>query len=78
MIEKYTLDNLNQDMVRVGKQTYIDYMGQLYPIGQLWRREYVNSVQGRQQIAAELPQAQVNAIMSVWGDTPTVDESIAE
>lgn len=78
MIEKYTLDLLTQDSVSVSKQTYIDYMGQQYPIGQIWRRAYVNSTQGRKQIVTELPQAQVNAIMAVWGDAPTVDESIAQ
>lgn len=76
MIEKYTLDMLTQDSVSVKKQTYIDYMGQEYPIGEPWRRAYVNSVKGRQQIVDELPQAQVNAIMAVWGDTPTVMEEI--
>ncbi len=74
MIEKYTLDNLTQDSVSVKKQTYMDYMGQEYPIGQPWRRAYVNSDQGRQQIVVELPIAQVNAIMAVWSDTPTVVE----
>jgi len=74
MIEKYTLDMLTQDNVSVKKQTYIDYMGQQYPIGDPWRRAYVNNVQGREQIVAELPVAQVNSIMAVWGDTPTVIE----
>lgn len=74
MIEKITLDMLNQDSVSVSKQTYVDYMGQLYPIGQLWRKAYVNSIKGREQVVAELPQAQVNAIMSVWGDASTVTE----
>lgn len=73
MIEKYTLDNLNQDNVSVSKQTYIDYMGQQYPIGQIWRKAYQNSVDGRTQIVAELPQAQVTAIFAVWGDEPTVN-----
>ncbi|KYG91492.1 hypothetical protein A0U40_00660 [[Bacillus] sp. KCTC 13219] len=77
MIEKYTLDNLNQDNVSVSKQTYIDYQGQQYPIGELWRRAYINNNSGRQQIVNELPQAQVNAIMAVWGDEPTVDENAA-
>jgi hypothetical protein len=76
MIEKYRLDMLIQDSVSVVKQTYIDYMGQEYPIGEPWRRAYVNSINGREQIVAELPQAQVNAIMAVWGDTPTVTEEI--
>ena len=76
--EKYTLDNLNQDSVSVSKQTFVEYMGEMFPIGQIWRKAYVNSVQGRQQIADELPIAQVNAIMAVWGDTPTIDENISE
>lgn len=77
-VEKYTVDMLTQDNVSVSKQTFVEYMGQMFPIGQLWRRAYVNSTQGRQEIVVELPQAQVNAIMSVWGDAPTVDESISE
>ncbi len=76
MTEKYTLDMLTQDSVSVKKQTHIDYMGQQYQIGEPWRRAYTNSEKGRQQIVDELPQAQVNAIMAVWGDTPTIIESI--
>lgn len=76
--ERYTLDKLNQYSVSVSKQTFVEYMGQMFPIGQLWRRAYVNSIQGRQQIIEELPVAQVNAIMAVWGDVPTVDESVAQ
>lgn len=76
MIEKYTIDMLTIDSVSVKKQTYIDYMGQQYPIGEPWRRAYMNSEKGRQQIIDELPIAQVNAIMAVWGDTPTVTEPI--
>ena len=76
--KKYTLDNLNQDSVSVSKQTFVEYMGEMFPIGQIWRKAYVNSVQGRQQIADELPIAQVNAIMAVWRDTPMIDENISE
>jgi len=74
MMEKITLDNLNQESVSVSKQTYIEYIGQQYPIGELWRRAYVNSIRDRGQVVSELPQAQVNAIMAVWGDNPTVTE----
>ena len=77
-VERYTLDNLNQDSVSVSKQTFVEYMGQMFPIGQLWRRAYVNSIQGRQQIVEELPIVQVNAIMAVWGDSPTIDESATQ
>ena len=66
MIEKYMLDNLNQNSVSVKKQN---------PVGQLWRRAYVNSVQGRAQVQAEVPEPYCTAIFTVWGDTPTIDET---
>lgn len=46
---------LTQDSVSVKKQTYIDYMGKEYPIGEIWRRAYINDTKGRQQIVNELP-----------------------
>lgn len=75
MIEKYTIKNLTQDNAQVLKQTYIEYDGQQYPVGETWSRGYVNSIAGRQQIINELPQAQQNAMFAVWGDTPTVTEN---
>jgi len=74
MKEKYTLDNLTQNLVIVKKQTYIDYQGKEWAIGEPWRRTYENSDSGKQQIIAELPQAQVTAILSISGDTPTVED----
>lgn len=74
MIEKYTLDMLNQDSVSVKKQTYIDSMGQEYPIGEPWRRAYVNSTQGRKQVENEVPEPYKSVILLMWGDTPTVTE----
>lgn len=78
MIEKYTLDMLTKDSVSVKKQSFIEFMGQPYPTGEVWRRAYVNSEQGRQQVAAELPQTEANAIMTMWGDFPTVIEEVTE
>ena len=77
MMEKIILDNLTQDSVSVRTQRYFDDNGTL-PIGQPHRKAYVNSVRGRQEVEDELPQAQQNAIFAVWGDTPTVDESVEE
>lgn len=77
MFEKFILDNLNQNSVSVKKQTFIIYNEQQYPIGEIWRRAYVNSELGRQQVSQELPSAQINAILSVWGDEATfVEEDI--
>ena len=77
MIEKITLDMLTQDSVSVKKQHYTMVDGIEYAIGQPHRKAYINSTRGREEIQTELPAAQQNAVFSVWGDTPTVDESIA-
>lgn len=76
MIEKITLDMLNEDSVSVKKQQYIEQDGIGYPIGQPLRRTYENSKIGRQRVLVELPQAQQNAIFAIWGDTPVMDASI--
>lgn len=73
MIEKYTIDMLTIDSVSIKKQLYTDYMGQQYPIGEPWRRSYTNDNQGRQQILDELPEMQVNSILAIWGDSPTIE-----
>ena len=77
MIEKITLDMLTQDSVSVKTQDFITHEGQEYPIGQPHRKAYVNSIRGRQEAENELPQEYQNAIFSIWGDSPTIDESIA-
>jgi hypothetical protein len=74
---KITLDNLTQDSVSVKTQQYATIEGIEHPVGQPLRKAYVNSTSGRASAASELPQAQQNAIMAVWGDTPTVIEDVA-
>ena len=74
MIEKITLDMLTQDSVSLKKQQYATVDGKEYPIGQPWRRAYINSTQGRAQVQAEVPEPYLSAIMAVWGETPTVTE----
>ena len=44
-------------------------------VGQPWRRAYVNSIQGRQQVQSEAPEPFKAAVFAVWGDVPTVDET---
>jgi hypothetical protein len=75
MVEKITLDMLTQDSVSVKKQNYIEVNDELQPVGQPWRRAYINSAQGRQQVQAEVPSPQKEVIFAVWGDIPTVDET---
>ena len=74
MMEKITLDMLNVDSVSLKKQQYTTVDGKEYPIGEPWRRAYINSAQGRAQVQAEVPEPYLSAIMAVWGETPTVTE----
>jgi len=74
MIEKITLDMLTKDGVSLKKQQYTMVDSKEYPIGQPWRRAYVNSAQGRTHVQAEVAEPYKSAIFAVWGDTPTVTE----
>jgi len=73
MYEKLTLDMLTADSVSVRRQQYTVIGGIEYPVGNPHRTAYENNEIGRVAIESELPEAQRNAIMAVWGDTPTVD-----
>ena len=77
MIEKITLDMLTQDSVSVKKQQYIVQNGTEYAIGEPWRRAYVNSTQGRQEIENEVAEPYRGVIFMMWGDSPTIDEVVA-
>ena len=72
--EKFFLDMLTQDSVSVRKQKFVTVDGVEYPIGDPWRRAYVNSIVGRQQVQDEVPEPYKTAIFAVWGNAPTVSE----
>jgi hypothetical protein len=74
MSEKIYLDMLTQDSVSLRKQQFVTVDGKDYPIGDPWRRAYANSLQGREQVNAEVPEPYRSVIMLMWGDTPTVSE----
>lgn len=76
MITKITLDMLTQDSVSVKTQNYAVINDVEYPIGKPHRKAYVNSVRGRSEVESEIPEPQQNAIFAVWGNEPTVDDSI--
>jgi hypothetical protein len=78
MSEKITLDMLTVDSVSVKKQNYTTINGVEYLIGDIWRRAYANSVQGRAQVQTEVPSPYKEAIFAVWGDTPTITEGVAQ
>ena len=74
MNEKIYLDSLTINYVHLRKQNFTTIDGVEYPIGQTWRRAYVNSTAGRSQVQTEVPEPYKTAILAVWGDTPTVEE----
>ena len=76
MVKKITLDMLTADSVSIKKQQYTVVDGKEYPIGEPWRRAYINSIQGREQVQTEVPEPYLSAIMAVWGTNPTVTETI--
>ena len=74
MTEKITLDMLTADSVSLKRQQYTTVEGKEYPIGEPWRRAYVNSVQGREQVQSEVSDPYKSVIMLMWGSNPTVTE----
>lgn len=74
MIEKITLDALTSEGVSLKRQQYTIVGGKEYPIGEPWRKGYVNSTIGRDQVQAEIPEPYQTAIFAVWGEASTVAE----
>lgn len=78
-IETYTeitLDLLNKDSVSVLTRMYTDLNGVKTQIGENERTAYGNSQVGREQITQKLPEDYVQAILAVWGDTPTLEDPV--
>jgi len=67
--EKITLDMLTPNDVSVMRRQYTAINGV-----EQWRRAYVNSPSGRQQVQDEVPEPYRSAIFAVWGETPTISE----
>jgi hypothetical protein len=72
--EKITLDMLTPNDVSVMRRQYTAINGVEQPVGEPWRRAYVNSPSGRQQVQDEVPEPYRSAIFAVWGETPTISE----
>lgn len=72
--EKITLDMLTTDSVSVLKQQFITVDGTDIKVGDNVRNAYMNTQTERELLRAELPEEYYNAVMAVWGNTPTVAE----
>lgn len=75
MVTKIALDMLTETGVSVKTQKYVEDGGVEYAVGEPHRRAFVNSERGRSEIAAELPEPYLSAVMAVWGETAAVEET---
>ncbi|WP_294908039.1 hypothetical protein [uncultured Ruminococcus sp.] len=71
---KITLDMLTTDSVSVLKQQYITVDGTDIKVGENVRNAYMNTQTERELLKSELPEEFYNAVIAVWGDTPTIAE----
>ena len=78
MQETITIDALTKNSVSVKRQKTITAEGSTYEIGEPHRCAYANSTTGREQIAAEVPEPYLSAVLAVWGDAPTVEDPAGE
>lgn len=72
--EKITLDRLTTDSVSILKQLYTTINGKEVKVGENIRNAFMNTATERENLRDVLPADYYNAVMAVWGDTPTVAE----
>ena len=64
---RISLDVLNEYSVTVKTQQYIDIEGEELNVGELHARAYANSERGRAELAEEVPEPYLSAVLTVWG-----------
>lgn len=73
--EKKTIDMLTSESVSILTQKFVNVDGENMQIGENHRCAYVNSESGRQQLQDNEPQEVATAVLVIWGDTPTIEET---
>lgn len=76
--ERKTVDMLTKDSVSILTQKFVEIDGMTSQVGENHRIAYSNSEKGRSLLTTEQPETVVNAVMSIWGDEPTVTEIATE
>jgi hypothetical protein len=72
--EKIYLDNLSDYAVSIRKQKIYIESGVEYPVGNPWRKAYINTEIGRAELLADknsgfIPAQYYDSIVKVWGNT---------
>lgn len=73
-IKEYKLKSLNKNSVTVVIENFVNIDGNKYPVGKKSVICYNNNIADRDTIKNILPENYYNAIIVVWGDTPTVKD----
>lgn len=76
--EEISLDCLSEQGVSILKRKYIYSDGQKNQVGDLWRRAYVNSESGGEMLKEDISESYLPAILNIWGDSPTVEDTTFE
>ena len=70
---RISLDVLNEYSVTVKTQQYVDIEGEELNVGELHAKAYINSERGRAELAEDVPEPYLSAVLSVWGDKPVIN-----
>lgn len=73
-IKEYKLKSLNENSVTVVIENFVEIDGNKYPVGKKSVVCYNNNVNDRKVIETILPENYYNAVIVVWGNTPTVKD----
>ena len=68
---------LTPDSVSILKQQFLNLGGVKMQVGSNVRNAYMNSASGRAAVQSILSEEYQNAVFSVWGNAPTVEETAA-
>lgn len=72
--ERKTVDMLTKDSVSILTQQFIELDGIKTQVGENHRIAYCNSKGSRELLAKEQPPEVRDAVFTIWGDTPTINE----
>lgn len=72
MTETITIVNLTTDSVSIKRQNMYLVDGVEYAVGNGIYKAYINELNSRNELEAEVPEPYKSAIMSIWGTSPTV------
>ena len=77
MNKKIIIDLLTENSVSIIFSTQMEYNGKIIELERT-RKAYSNSPLGRESLLTEIGEPQYTSVISIWGDTPTVNDPIPD